>query len=423
MAGDTTTGEPTTAAEPTSSGSTTRVETSTTAPPDDGTSSSSEGSSSETTGGRPAGPEVPETAWSDGLAPERVLGPDLLDLPGGLEGDPLWVSNNPERVFGAGWLMQHARVDPQRGGDALPLERLVAYMFHLNASGAPLRFHLIATNPGEDAISLDARGSLYDNAQFPISPGSGPSVAVAEDFLTDAASIDVQGMVQPGQGFEVGRIDVAANGILDGRVTIEATGGLYLYTVATLGGSAEAATNLSQGGPAPGEILEPGPNAFGRMAGVYEHSVWAAEVSVEVPAAPAHVGLALNTSDKFQLDGATLQRQTATALVNLSDSSQESFGNYGMAYDLQLRLCATEDRTVAIRFGSNFVADQDVPSFTWAGPMRIVARIVDVLTRPTAPSMEVAERTIDAGTCTDVELDFVVPGLITGGQQLVLESR
>lgn len=393
------------------------------------TSSSSSGPTPSTSGESstgdvpPEGPEVPASAWSDGLAPERVLGPDLLDLPGGVEGDPLWVSNNPERVFGPGWLMQHARVDATRGGAALPLERFVAYMFHLNASGAPLVFHLIATNPGDRDVEFDARGSLYDNAQFPISPGSGPSVAVAEDALTGDANIEAAGIVEPGQGIEVGRIDLAANGILDGRVTIEATGGLYLYMVATSSGSTQEAINLSQGDPAPGEILEPGPNAFGRMAGVFAHARWASTFSVDVPPTPAHVGLALNTTDKFQLDGATLQSQTAPALVSLSDSSDESFGNYGMAYDLELQLCADEARTVAVRFGSNFVADEDTPSFTWAGPMQVLDTLVDVLTRPTAPSMQLAEQTIDAGSCAVVELDFVVPGLITGGQQLVLESR
>ncbi len=376
-----------------------------------------------TDGDRPSRPDFPTSAWADGLAPERVLGPDLADLPGGLEGDPLWVSNNPERVFGPGWLMQHARIDADRGGAALGLEAFVAYMFHLNASAAPLSFHLIATNPGDADVTLEAQGSLYDNARFPISPGTGPSVAVAEDALTGTRSIDVTVIVQPGQGVEIGRINLAAGGILDGRVTIEASGGMYLYMVATSSGSTQEAINLSQGDPAPGEILEPGPNAFGRMAGVYSNVRWASTFDVDVPAAPAHLGLALNTTDKFQLDGATLQSQTAPALVNLSDSSDESFGNYGMAYDLQLRLCADEDRTVGLRFGSNFVALEDTPSFTWAGPLRVNRELVDVLTTPTAASMDLGEWTIRAGSCIVTDVNFVVPGLITGGQQLVLESR
>lgn len=387
----------------------------------DSTSPSAGGGSTD--GDGPNRADFPTSAWSQGLAPERVLGPDLADLPGGLEGDPLWVSNNPERVLGPGWLMQHARVDAQRGGAALPLEAFVAYMFHLNASGAPLRFHLIATNPGDADVTIEARGSLYDNTQFPISPGTGPSVAVAEDALTGERNIDIWAIIQPGAEAEIGRINLAAGGVLDGRVTIEASGGVYLYMVATASGTTQQALNLSQGDPAPGEILEPGPNAFGRMAGVYSNVRWASTFEVDVPAAPAHLGLALNTSDKFQLDGATLQSQTAPALVNLSDSSDESFGNYGMAYDLQLRLCADEARTVGLRFGSNFVADEDTPSFTWAGPVRVVLELLDVLTTPSTPSMDLGERTIGAGSCIVTDVNFVVPGLITGGQQLVLESR
>lgn len=392
----------------------------TSAAADDSSSSAAEQTSSG--GSREA--DIPTSAWSRGLAPQRVLGPDLVDLPGGLEGDPLWVSNNPERVFGPGWLMQHARVDAQRGGSALGLTALVAYMFHLNASGAPLVFHLIATNPGEADVDLEAHGSLYDNARFPITPGQGPSVAVAEDALTGKGSVDTTVVVSPGQGVELASIDLAPGGILDGRVRIEASGELYVYMVATASGSTDEAINRSQGEPAPGEILQPGPNAFGRMAGVYANARWAGAFEVDVPAAPAHVGLALNTTDKFQLDGATLQSQSAPAIVNLSDSSDESFGNYGMAYDLVLRLCADEGaRTVALRFGSNFVADDDTPSFTWAGPVRLLGELVDVLTTPTAPSMELGEQTIAARSCVDVDLSFVVPGLITGGQQLVLESR
>lgn len=387
-----------------------------------GTTSSTTESSSDETGS--TAPDIPIPWWTYGLAPNRVLGSELVDLPGGLTEDPLWVSNNPERVFGPGWLFQHARVDPIRGGEARSLERFVAYMFHLNASGAPLTFHLIATNPGVSPVELTALGSLYDNAQFPISPGEGPSVAVAEEYLQGGGNVDVSLDLAPSAGAEVGRIEVADNGILDGRLVVESTGAVFLYMVATSSGSVDDAINLSQGDAASGEILEPGPNAFGRMAGVYSNAQWTADFDVEVPPSPAHVGIALNTSDKFQLDGETLQSQTASALMHLSDSSDESFGNYGMSYSVRFRLCAEDgSRTVGLRFGSNFVDDVDVPSFTWGGPLRINGKVVDVTTRPTAPSVPLSEHFVPAGGCSEVLIDFVVPGLITGGQQLVLESR
>ena len=391
------------------------------------TSSTDSSGNADESGGSTAatgGVDIPAQAWTDGAAPPRVIGPDLLDLPGGLEGPPLWVSNNPERVFGPGWLFQHARTDPQRGGAATPLDAFVAYAFHLNATRQPLTFHWIATNPAGSPVTLSARGSLYNNSQHPIGVGSGPSVAVARDVLTDAASIDLTTEIEPGQGVELGRLVMPPGAVLDGRIEISASEGIYLYMVATPDGSTATAINLSQGEPGPGEILEPGPNAFGRMAGIYEHGTWAGSFDTDVPPPPAHVGLALNTSDKFQLDGASLQSQTAAALVNLSDSSDESFGNYGMRYALQIRLCAADaQRTVAIRFGSNFTADSDTPSFTWNGPARVDGEIVDIYTTPTSPSVELAQRVIAPDTCIDVALELVVPGLITGGQQLVLESR
>ena len=386
-----------------------------------GDTSSSDTSSSSSAGGGLA--TIPEDLWTEGPAPARIGGPALLDLPGGLAGPPLWVSNNPERVFGPGWLFQHARTDPTRGGDALPLESFVAYVFHLNASGQPLTFHWIATNPGATTATVTARGSLYGNAEHPIGVGSGPSVAVADDLLTEAAPIDLESEIEPGEGVELGRIEMSQATVLDGRIEVEATRGIYLYMVASSDGSTQTALNLSQGSPAPGEILERGPNAFGRMAGVFERSRWEAEFTAEVPAAPAHVGLALNTNDKFTLDGATLQDQTATALMHLADASTQSYGNYGMLYALQISLCAaSETRTVALRLGSNFTAPTNTPSFTWNGPVRIDDAVVDVYTTPTAPSVEIAQRVIAAGDCEDVTIELPVPGLITAGQQLVLES-
>jgi len=280
------------------------------------------------------------------------------------------------------------------------------------------------TNPGSETATVSARGSLYGNAEHPIGVGSGSSVAVARDALTQAFPIDVETTIEPGAGVELGRLDMSVSTVLDGRVEVDASSGIYLYMVATSDGSTATALNLSQGSPAPGEILQPGPNAFGRMAGVFERSRWDAEFQADVPAAPAHVGLALNTSDKFALDGATLQDQTSAALMHLADASARSYGNYGVIYTLHLSLCAASgDRTVAVRLGSNFTATSDDPSFTWNGPVRVDGSVVDVYTTPTAPSVELVERIVAEGECAEVSIELPVPGLITAGQQLVLESR
>lgn len=392
--------------------------TSTTSSSEDG-----DGSSSSSTGG--GGSTLPPEAWTRGEAPPRVSGAELLDLPGALEGDPFWVSNNPERIFGAGWLFQHARADAERGGESLSLERFSAYLFHLNASGGALTVHLIATNPNPDPVTVSAEGSLYDNGQHPIGELTGPSVAVAADHLEGTGNVDVQALsIPPSGGVELARISVSAAAVLDGRVEVEASAGVFLYAVATADGSTDTAINLTQSSAASGEIVQPGPNEFGRMAGVYSHDSWRTELTAEIPPAPAHVGLALNTNDKFQLDGVTLQDQTAPALVRLSDSSEKSYGNYGMQYDLTLSLCAPDEpRTVGVVFGSNYTNDVDQPSFTWNGPVRVGSEIVGVYTRPTAPSTELAEVTVSAGACVELPIEFLVPGLITGGQQLVLESR
>jgi len=379
--------------------------------------------SDESTG--PTEPDLPASVWLPGLAPARLMGPDLHPLPGGLEGPPIWVSNNPEQFTGNGWLFQHARADATRGGESLPMAEFVAYVFNLNGTGGARTLHLIATNPQAETVTLSARGSIYVNdGAHPIGQGTGPSVQVARDWLAGAGNIEVQDLeIAPSQGVQIGSIGVQSSGMLDGRVQIEASGGIYLYSVVTNSGNVNDAINATQESPAPGLIVEPGPNEFGRMAGVYSNARWASTVHADVPEGPAHVGVAFNTNDKFALDGATLHDQTAPASMRLADSSEKSYGNYGMSYAVTLNLCSEAPRTVRIGFASNFTSEGDSPTFTWNGPIEVDGAVVDVYTRPTDPQQDLTTVSLPGGDCQDVALRLLVPGLITAGQQIILESQ
>ncbi len=369
------------------------------------------------------GTDIPLQDWTPGLAAGRLPGGQLLDLPGGPAGPPLWVSNNPEAFEGDGWLMQSARTDPTRGGVASPLDVFRAYLFHLNGSGSTRTLHLVVSNPQLEPVTVTARGSLYRNVEHPISPTSGPSVTVAEDRLTGQANVDQTTTLQPYTGAEVASIELLANNMVDGHLDVTATGGVYLYSVVTTSGSATDAINGSQGAPAPGILASPGPNAFGRSAGIYASSEWQGALSLDLPDEPAHIAFAMNTSSKFALDGATLQEQAPEALEALWDSSERHYGAYGVRYDLALELCAgDQDRTVRVTLAHNVEGPTDVPSFVWNGPVRWSGQLQHVSLTPTNPRAVLGEVQVGRASCEVATLELYQPGLITIGQYVQIEA-
>ncbi|MEU5388891.1 DUF3370 family protein [Kitasatospora cineracea] len=186
--------------------------------------------------------------------------------------------------------------------------------------------------------------------------------------------------------------------IVDGLLEVTASGGVYVYTATT----------------------------YGREAGVHAASRWeTGTFDVTVPAAGAYLGLALNTT---QRQVAALDR-TVPATAALSDSSQRSWGNYGMRYAVRARLTnpSAEGRTAVLTFGSNVTAATDVPGDTWNGAASVrvdggAARIATLYVRPTVPRCEIGRYVLAPGASTLVELEFEVPGLITAGSQLLFES-
>jgi hypothetical protein len=183
--------------------------------------------------------------------------------------------------------------------------------------------------------------------------------------------------------------------------------------------------NASQRGPAAGEIYPPGPARFGREAGICAHSILAGVTPIEVPDAPAHLGLCLNTSNKF---ASYLQDQTSDFVMRLGDSSERTYANYGHKFDVTLQLTnpAASPRRLRLSFATNLVKDQDSPSFAFHGPIRVTDgvndTVQDVYVRPTAPRQVLIDSlALEAGAARPLRLQFFVPGLITIGHQLILE--
>ncbi|MFB7299213.1 DUF3370 family protein [Streptomyces rubiginosohelvolus] len=381
---------------------------------------------------------IGESQWTAGTptAPGPTVAKELLrQLPGSMAGPELVVSNNPETVTGPGWLMQHARTTANRGGRARALSgTFPLYLYHQNSTGGTAYLHVLVSNPGNSAVTVSARGSAWTNADKPLvqdpaqRAGTGPCHAVSADWAAGNLRTYLSpASVAPKKMVQVARIPMTGS-ILDGFFEITASGGVYTYTVITTDGSLTTAVNLSQtdSAAASGNIIGQTETTYGREAGVYGGSRWTTgRTTIDVPAAGKHLGLALNTTVR---QVAALD-QTAPATAALSDSSQRSWGNYGARYSIELALRnpGTQPRTARLVFGSNVTGSTDVPGNTWNGAMAVsvdgaAPQIQTAYVRPTVPRDTIGTYTLPAGATRTVTLDFVVPGLITAGSQLLLES-
>ncbi|GLW73878.1 hypothetical protein Kpho02_61760 [Kitasatospora phosalacinea] len=377
-------------------------------------------------------------AWTVGTpsAPGPTVPRDqLFQLPGGPTGAEMFVSNNPETFTGPGWLAQCARTTTNRGGSAHPLSgTFPVYLYHQNNTGTTAYLHVLVSNPNSTAVTVQATGSVWTNAQKPLvqdpaqRAGTGPCYATSYDWAAGTTrSYLAATAVQPRTVVEVAKIPMTSS-IVDGLLDVTASGGVYVYTAVTTDGSTTTAVNYTQNDAqaAPGNIASQTATTYGREAGVYAASRWeTGTFDVTVPAAGAYLGLALNTT---QRQVAALD-QTVAATAALSDSSQRSWGNYGMRYAVRARLTnpSTQSRTAVLTFGSNVTGATDVPGDTWNGAASVrvdggPARIGTLYVRPTVPRCEIGRYVLAPGASTLVELEFEVPGLITAGSQLLFES-
>jgi len=380
--------------------------------------------------GEPA--QIGPDDWLPGAPSGPIAGAELRDLPTSPSGPPIWVSNNPERFTGNGWLVLHSRTDPTRGGAADPLSgSFPAYLFHLNGSGANKWVHLVASNPQAEPISVSAVGSLYTNGEHPLfGAGTGPSYHVAADWLAQQPAITIPAQViAPGTGVVLVSKALGPSQMIDGRFELEASAGVYFYAVVTNTNDPAAAINASQGPPAAGDIALPGPNAYGREAGLYEHSEIVASLGAALPPGPGHLGFCFNTAAKFAWDGVTLQEQTAAARTIHNDSAERTWGNYGHRYivEIDLQNPGPEPRTVRLAIASLFTAATNDPSFTWSAPMQVGPvgdpQVVQAWTTPTEPLDELGSWMIAGEGELSLRVETYVPGLITAGQQLLVIAQ
>lgn len=376
--------------------------------------------------------DISADAWTQGsLSPEAVVSePDLHPLPGKAAGPPIFVSNNPEAFFSSGWLMQSSGTDSSRGGAPLALEGVFPlYLFHINASGGTKYLHVLVTNAGPTDLSIYANGSIFTSTQYPCAPDDGQpgqSYEVAKDWLSESFDLAEYISALSAQDVaEIARVRVNDADMVDGRIEIDTHGPVYVHVVVTSTGDFSDAVATSSGAPAKGEIVPPGPKSRGRQAGIYLHSEWEGEFDVALPKLPSHIAFPITSATQVEVDELGAQDQSAAALVHLDDSAERSYGNNGWKYGLDMSLTNGTDtpKTVSMWFAHHLQHSFGQQGYTWNGPIEVGDRIRSVLTTPTRPKTRLETWVVEPGKTVRIPIKFYVPGLVTGGAQLILESE
>ncbi|MHC0443204.1 DUF3370 family protein [Flavobacterium sp. 3-210] len=365
--------------------------------------------------------------WTSGnLSTSIVPVNNLKHLEGDLSGIPIWKSNNPEVIKGDGWLMQNARTDSTRGGSSNPLSGTFGiYLFHINKSNTTKYLHVLISNPQSTTVTVSGKGSIYTNNEKPLNgSGTGQSYFVSKDRLLNTPRTTFNNVsINSFKVYEVYKTQLLNGNMVDGSYEITASQGVYVYTVVTSSGLLADAVNATKT-PALGDIYTESTNAYGREAGIYSASGWTGSTPITLPSGPAYMGLCLNTSSKFATNGIYLQNQNAPFLYNLNGASQNTYGNYGHKYSITLQLTNPNSsaKTVSLSFASNFTSTTNSPSFTYNGPIYLNGTLKNIYTTPTQPKQTLSTWNIPANSNFNATISFYVPGLITTGQQLILEQ-
>ena len=386
--------------------------------------------------GKTAASYFPANTWSSGTLPNsgsydsRIVSPQNLKFTSGqLQGPKIVVSNNPEAFYSDGWLMQTS--NKGRGSSTYKLSngKIILYLFHYNRSSnrGGKYIHVLATNPGNSTMRITAKGKAYTSASKPLpagQPGTGPSFAVADDWLRNRLTTKNSGSIGRYGAYEVAKIYVPYDKFVDGRYEISITGEALFYVVATSNGNTTTAINLSQNTAASGAIARPGSNAFGRSAGIYQQSEFNGTYNVDLPSGTGHIGFCFNTTSKFDNN---FQEQSPSAVMRLSDSSPRHYGDYGMEFYQRFSIRNTSSRTRRVRFyvaSNNHAQNSGVRSnqLTYNGSVKLNGAIKTLWTRGDNPKIRLAEWNIPANSTFNATLEGYFPGLLTVGQQIILET-
>lgn len=441
--------------------------------------------------------------WTSGTLATGKLVPveELRDLPGvndatvaagqvgGLVGTQFWKSNNPEAVTSEGWMMTNGNYATQRKGTATPLSGPVAlYLSHLNFTGQlnslyqsttnrALYIHLIASNPGTQAITITGKGKMAANNKWRYVAATPLSVKSAwylcsEAWINDALD-DVSKTIEPSEAVEIAKVLLPAQPsgepvyATEGRYELNvAGGGAFFSAVATYDGSLDRAVEFATGSTdrqqqAYGKVGDPRTTPipdtgtdYGREAGITTNSAYfSGNVNLTLPASgTSYMALCFNTNRRKPaiLNNLNVfyQEQSAEYTMRL-ESSSRTWAGYGHKYNAQLVLTnpTATQKNVRLSFGANPVNAAIVNgsnNVLFDGPVQTLvdggaAQVHQIVlfnnqdftpddgktfVNPRGPQRQPL-RTVPVPGNSTVRVNVIcyIPGLVFGaGQQLVLES-
>jgi hypothetical protein len=345
-----------------------------------------------------------ESPWHDGGIDPLPAFDDLLPLPGGAAGVPVFTSNNPETFTSTGFLYQCARTDPLRGGDSWPLEgHFAVYLHHHVDRPGTTVLQLLVTNPGNAELVVSGAGSAFTNGELPLARGTGPDYAVAEDLVAETPRTEVPPTpIEPLTGAAVWSASLGDGQYVDGRFALHTSAPAFVYLVAADTADPNEAIALSQTA-ATGDVHPPGdpPPPYGREAGVYAADTWLAAWTLAVPAA-SWAGYALDTA----LGTGFPQDQAFAALSAFDDSSRESVGNYGDVYDLAVTFeagpaAASQVEVWLVSYGGVG------PTFWLNGPVWVDGVVSPLWLAPDEPAQRIATVAVPGS----IHVKLPIPGL------------
>jgi hypothetical protein len=371
---------------------------------------------------------------------------DLLPLPGGGTGEPLFISNNPEEVESNGLLggtVMPKRTDRSMTGRMPSLEKFGLYLHHINKTGGTRRLFVVASTPATTPVKVRVRGAINANSW---APGQSAPVQTARGLLAGKMPIDRELVIQPGSTAALSYIEVRHTHVVDGRLFIEADGPLIVRDVLVpSGASASVALELGMSHDAKGHIARAGGGKMGRCGGLYQYGRWKGSLSATVDDVPFSMG--------FKFDD---KEQAFDAIANYADSSVRSYGNYGTIYELDVKVQNASGSNAAISLqlvsypkGQYGPAQVDeyiasiakeasahgkkvfLPSRLWDGP--IIRHIdgknelVHLFTKPVRGQPDkmragIVSRFVAQGKSMQLRLTIPVPGLIAIPAGIVIKA-
>jgi hypothetical protein len=386
----------------------------------------------------------------------------------------------PEIIESEGWLMAPPQINGNKQAVTGDTEY---YTFHYNRTNVAGYYVLLASNPlRNEAITINAQGVLlakddvgvftFPNTDYVIEK---ESYEVADRFINNNFNVNTGNLSIPFLGSGQSNAKVLAyrkvgngNGI-DGRFKMKITGQAYIYSVFVIQKSGETIDKMLQRAiqmattdtgsmadiakRAKGEWLDKfgyivetfsgntpvntPAGRYGRECGLYQKSGWLINNDITLPATKGFLGFCM-INDRKTVNYPEDQTAPNTALTLVDarrypaikdfSNATRSYGNYGHYYDVTLKFINTQARirNMALSFAFN-TPDASKQNARFVGAMKVKVgtnneTTVPVMVRLNDPRKNLASFTVGANTSQTVKIRFYVPGLITAGNQLIVEA-